>query len=184
MARTLLSAAPSAARLAGGEPAPDRRLDQRRHPADGRDGDALVPRGRPARCGRGIAVAEHQAAHPVRIQHREAQRRDRAHRHANDDRPVDGERIEQQRQILGQPVEIAGQGRDVRFAMAALVVAQDTKVIAQCRDLIVPEGEVGHQRIAEHQPRGRGRAVDAAPDRQMPDGDEAIPPGHRHQPRW
>jgi len=117
------------------------------------------------------------------MQRAEPQRRHRPHRHASDHGLGDGEPVEQPDEILAQLIEIRRPRRHARAAMAALVVAQDAKPVAEPGDLIVPQGEIGHQRIAEHEPGRALGAVEPAAEAEISQRDESfhrgLSPGDR-----
>ena len=70
-----------------------------------------------------------------------------------------------------QVIEGVGAGRCVRSAVTAVIVAQDAEAVLEQRDLIVPQGQVVAQRMAERYPRRAFDALDLTIDLKIPDAD-------------
>ena len=158
----------------GQEPTRDCRFDERRHGAAGRERDALLPGGGTGRRRRAAAIANGHPVHPLGMVPRQAERRDPAHRHAHDRGRADIETVKQGCQIIDEARKGAIPGRDRRAAMAALVVTQDAEPIGEDRDLLVPQAEVGHQRVREDQPRCRCLPLGPASEHDIVDGDTMV----------
>ena len=159
-----------------GEPPHQRALDERLHPLrpDGRD--AVVPALDEGRRAVGARVADHHPPHPGRMREREAQRRHAAERQADHVRPLRAHGVEHRDHVGDEHREGIGPLRPLAPPMAARVVADDAMGPGQQRDLVVPHGEVGRERVGEQQPGPALVPVDAG--RQAGAGCGDVEPAH------
>jgi hypothetical protein len=154
-----------------GEPAHQRVLGDRRHPAGRYRPHPLVPQ---RERGGGIVpagIAADQPAEPRRMKQPEPEAGHAAERQAE---IVDGgnlETIEDRDGVGRQAAEIIGAGRRAAGAVAPCVIAHHAAQAQEVGQLVVPHRHVGGERVGQHQPRQARIPVD--PDRQrcVPGGD-------------
>ena len=65
----------------------------------------------------------------------------------------DTEAVENGKHVAPEPLHGIGALRDVRFAVAATVVAHEPEVARERRHLVVPHMQVGAERVRQHQHR-------------------------------
>ena len=107
------------------------------------------------RCG----IAQHQAGQALGGVKRQPLADQTAHGQAAEGETLDIQGIDQGQHIATQLLDAVGPWRDQRAAMAAGVVAQHAKVLAERRHLGIPHLQVGTQGIGQHQHRRIGRAI-------------------------
>ena len=142
------------------KPALHGRFQQRRHAISLRDRDPLLPLpgAFPATTGPGLSQST-MLAESGRMLLRQAHAGGAAHRHTAPVRALNAERIHQGDDIGDESVEAIAARRRLGFAMAALVVPQDTEPVGEVGGLPVPHVQIGGERIREHEP---GRPIGTA----------------------